>query len=81
MICPHFLLAGGIPGTSNAPGELALDSLLPALLIWWNWSAGLIILGTAMLRPSGSGSRRAGLWAGSPAMCRALPVSLARSAA
>lgn len=30
-------------------GELALGSLLLAPLIWWNWSAGLIILGAAML--------------------------------
>jgi adenosylcobinamide-GDP ribazoletransferase len=30
-------------------GELALGSLLLTPLIWWNWSAGLIILGAAML--------------------------------
>ena len=30
-------------------GELALGGLLLAPLIWWNWSAGLIILGAAML--------------------------------
>lgn len=30
-------------------GELALGALLLAPLIWWNWSAGLIILGAAML--------------------------------
>jgi len=29
--------------------ELALGGLLLAPLIWWNWSAGLIILGAAML--------------------------------
>lgn len=29
--------------------ELALGSLLLAPLVWWNWSAGLIILGAAML--------------------------------
>ena len=29
--------------------ELALGALLLAPLIWWNWSAGLIILGAAML--------------------------------
>jgi len=29
--------------------ELALGTLLLAPLIWWNWSAGLIILGAAML--------------------------------
>jgi cobalamin synthase len=31
------------------PKELALGGLLLAPLIWWNWSAGLIILGAAML--------------------------------
>lgn len=30
-------------------GELALGGLLLTPLIWWNWSAGLIILGAAML--------------------------------
>lgn len=30
-------------------GELALGGLLLSPLIWWNWSAGLIILGAAML--------------------------------
>jgi len=30
-------------------GELALGGFLLAPLIWWNWSAGLIILGAAML--------------------------------
>lgn len=29
-------------------GEVALGSLLLAPLIWWNWSAGLIILGAAV---------------------------------
>ena len=29
--------------------EIAVGSLLLAPLIWWNWSAGLIILGAAML--------------------------------
>ena len=29
--------------------ELALGGLLLAPLIWWNWSAGLVILGAAML--------------------------------
>jgi len=29
--------------------ELALGGLLLAPLIWWNWSAGLIIIGVAML--------------------------------
>jgi len=31
------------------PKELALGGLLLAPLIWWNWSAGLIIIGAAML--------------------------------
>lgn len=30
-------------------GELVLGGFLLAPLIWWNWSAGLIILGAAML--------------------------------
>ena len=30
-------------------GELAMGALLLMPLIWWNWSAGLIILGAAML--------------------------------
>ncbi|MFA6283268.1 MAG: adenosylcobinamide-GDP ribazoletransferase [Desulfurivibrionaceae bacterium] len=30
-------------------GELAMGALLLTPLIWWNWSAGLIILGAAML--------------------------------
>ena len=30
-------------------GELALGGLLLTPLIWWNWSAGLMILGAAML--------------------------------
>ena len=45
----------GASGTGHAfvgkvgLGELALGTLLLTPLIWWNWSAGLIILGDAMV--------------------------------